>query len=365
MSSFSDTPLGDELHRELRALARPEQLRHFRDGEIIFSAGDTGDGFYLVESGLVQITTVVGDGESRVLATIAVSDFFGEMAVLDDAPRSATARAEGPTAAFFFHRAELLRLLERSPRLALDIVREFSARMRRINRKYEDDVLQAERLAAVGRFAQSIVHDFKNPLQVISFAGELVGGEQTAPALRAKAGHRIRRQVDRMSNMLTELIEFTKPAGPRPLLQRVDFAAFLAPLAGEIRQELADRSVRLELPAPPPALAVLAQPPRLSRLLYNLVNNAADALGGGGTIFLRFTAGARELRIEVEDTGPGIAPAIAATLFQPFATHGKAHGSGLGLSICKKIVTDQGGRLWVESPPGRGATFCFTLQRAE
>src|SRR5207253_3861631 len=102
-------------------------------------------------------------------------------------------------------------------------------------------------------------------------------------------------------------------------------------------------------------------PRRLSRLFYNLLNNAIEAMPEGGKIFLRFTPGPRELRVDVRDTDEGIAPAIAQTLFQPFATHGKPHGTGLGLTICKKIVEDHGGEIWAKSERGKGATFLFTL----
>jgi signal transduction histidine kinase len=81
----------------------------------------------------------------------------------------------------------------------------------------------------------------------------------------------------------------------------------------------------------------------------------------GGKIILRFFVSGSELAIEVEDTGRGIAPEIAQTLFQPFATHGKVRGTGLGLTICKRIVEDHGGKITAHSAPGKGATFRFTL----
>jgi signal transduction histidine kinase len=360
-------PLPDEerfvsaLNEELRALGRTGHVRRFRTGETIFSAGDVGDGFYLVDTGRVQISAVVGNGQSRVLATIGAGDFFGEMAILDDAPRSATARAEEDTEAFFLSRDEFLRLIEHRPQFALKLIREFSSRMRALNQKYADEILQAERLAVIGRFARTIVHDFKNPLQVIGLAAELACSDYTAPPMRHKAQNRIAQQVERMTNMLQELIEFTKPTGQRPALTPVNFARYMNPLAEEIRQEISQRGVKLELGNPPPELEVCVQPQRLSRLFYNLLNNAVDEMPDGGTIFLRFAAEGGELRVEVEDTGRGIAPEIAQTLFVPFATHGKAHGTGLGLTICKKIVEDHGGRIWAHSEPGRGATFCFTL----
>lgn len=359
--STSETRFVGALNDELRALGRTGHIRRFNDGEVIFSAGDAGDGFYLLETGRVKISAVVGNGQTLTLAMIGPGDFFGEMAVLDDAPRSATAMAEGVTEAYFLSRGDLLNLLERRPQFALNLIREFSLRMRALNQKYTDEIVQAERLAVVGRFAGTIVHDFKNPLTIIGLAAELACSDTTAPPLRHRAADRIARQVERMTNMLQELIEFTKPSGHKPFLQPVNFATYMTPLADEIRQEIAERGVKLELANPPPTVEVLVNPQRLSRLFYNLLNNAVDEMSDGGKIFIRFAVANGEIRVEVEDTGKGIAPEIAQSLFQPFATHGKAHGTGLGLTICKKIVEDHGGKIWAMSAPNRGATFCFTV----
>jgi signal transduction histidine kinase len=362
-TSFGN-PFAGVLREELYALEPEGHVRNFPAGQVIFSAGDPGDGFYVVETGRVQISAVVAGSDSRVLASIGAGDFFGEMAVIDDAPRSATATAEIDTHALFLGRDKLLQLLERKPRLALNIIREFSARMRTLNKRYLEEIVQAERLAVIGRFAGTIVHDFKNPLTIIGLAGELACSEDTSPPMRAKAQDKIARQVERMTNMLQELIEFARPSGQTPALRTLDFARYMTPLADEIRQEIADRGVKLELAGPAPNVAVRIQPQRLSRLFYNLLNNAVDEMPQGGTIFLRFITSPDEVRIEVEDTGRGIAPEIAETLFQPFATHGKPHGTGLGLSICKRIVEDHGGRIGAASEPGRGATFSFTLPLA-
>ncbi len=349
------------LRAELDTLHRAGQARTFQAGEIIFSAGDPGDGFYVIESGRVQIIATVSATEPRVLATISDGDFFGEMAVLDDAPRSATAKAETDTRATFVSRSVLLQLLERRPGLALSLIREFSNRIRALNRKYVDEIIQAERLAVIGRFAATIVHDFKNPLTIIGLAAELACSDDTSAPLRIKAQDKIARQVGRMTNMLQELIDFTRPTGQRPALRGVNFARYMNPLAAEIRAEIADRGVKLVMSESPPDVDVRLDPPRLSRVFYNLLNNAVEAMPEGGKIFLRFAIEKDELRVEVEDTGPGIPAAIASSLFEPFTTHGKSHGTGLGLTICKKIVQDHGGKIWASGKPGHGAAFSFTL----
>lgn len=361
MSEPGANSLGALLAGTQESFADTGRTRKFLAGEVLFSAGEPGDGFYVIESGRVQISAPVVGGE-RLLATLGPGDSVGEMAVLDDAPRSATARAETDTEARHMRRDELLQILEKQPSLALGLIREFSNRMRALNSKYVEEVVQAERLAIVGRFAATIVHDFKNPLTVIGLAAELACSDFTTPPMRQKAQNRIAQQVERMTNMLQELIEFTKPSGQRPLLRTVNFTRYMIPLAEEIRHEIAERGVTLVLDAPPPEVDVQIQPQRLSRLFYNLLNNAVDEMPDGGKIFLRFERTAEELRVEVEDTGRGIAPEIAASLFAPFATHGKAHGTGLGLTICRKIAEDHGGKIWAAaSQPGKGATFCFTL----
>lgn len=349
------------LREELSESECAAHLRQFRAGDTIFAAGDAGDGLYVIESGRVQIAAMVDRTESRPLATIGPGDFFGEMAVLDDAPRSATAIAEADTQAFYLSRGELLELLKRHPGLALTLIREFSARMRAVNKKYLDEIIQGERLAVVGRSAHTIVHDFKNPLIVIGLAAEVAGGASTPPIVRQKARDSISRQVDRMTQMLNELIEFARPTGRQPAMSVVVFGPYLNGLITEIRAEIAPRRVTLELANPPPEIEVSIEPNRLARVFYNLVNNAVEAMPRGGQITLQFKVGAGELQVDLRDTGSGIAPEIAKKLFEPFATHGKAQGTGLGLSICKRIVEDHGGRIWAESEADKGATFSFTL----
>jgi len=346
---------------EWQTLESHGEQRDFAAGKVIFSAGDPGNGLYVVQSGQVKISAIVGANEPRTLALIGPGDSFGEMSVIDDAPRSATATAESDTTTLFLGREAFLQILGDRPPLALNLIREFSARMRALNQKYSDEIIEAERLAAIGRFAGTIVHDFKNPLTVISIATELACSEGSPPSLRKMAQDRIERQVKRMTNMLQELILFTQPSGHQPRLEATRFPTFMRPLIEDISQDISPRNVTLLTVNPPPDVDVRIAPLRLERLIQNLVSNAVSEMKDGGKIFLRFAVSPTELQIELEDTGKGIAPEIAPSLFKPFATFGKPHGTGLGLSICKRIAEDHGGKIWVKSGPGHGAIFAFTL----
>jgi signal transduction histidine kinase len=353
------------LAEELQALEQTAQIRSFKSGQTIFTEGDPGDGLYVMIEGVVQISAFVNQQERRVLSRVGAGDFFGEMAVLDSEPRSATAIADKDTKVYFISRDDLLSILEHSPQLAIGLVRQISLRMREVNRNYIQEVLQAERLTLVGRFARSIVHDFKNPLNIIGLAGELASMEKATPEMRATAQKRIQRQVTRLSNMINELLEFTRGTQSNIVLGQADFAGFVRPLLEEIQPEIAEKSVTLACVNDPPSIGVLIDPKRLPHVFYNLIQNAAHAMPSGGKVLFRFSVNDKEMVTEVEDTGKGIAPEIANRLFEPFATYGKAQGTGLGLSICKKIIEDHRGKISAHSEPGRGAIFTFTLPLAK
>jgi two-component system NtrC family sensor kinase len=353
-------PLFRLLNRnELQALRFITQERQYAAGQEIFREGAPGDGVYFVKSGLVEISA--GPGERHVFSRLGPGEVFGEMAVIEHRPRSATASAAAATEVFFLPRGEMLTFIEHSPALAFALLQQISHRLREFNQLHLQELVQAETLAVIGRFAQGIVHDLKNPLSIISLSSEMFDLPGVSPELRAKAQFRIRKQVERISNMVSDILIFTQGARKDAELKPGDYRAFVLALAGDLRAEAELKSARIEMENAPPALPVRFDPRRLSRVFFNFVHNATDAMLDGGTIFLRFQCNDKEILTEIEDTGPGIAAELAGQLFQPFTTHGKAHGTGLGLSICKKIVEDHGGTIAVRSEAGRGAIFSFTL----
>jgi signal transduction histidine kinase len=283
------------------------------------------------------------------------------MAVLDDQPRSASAVAEVESEIWEVSRDELLRVLERSPQVAVSLLRAFSQRLREFDRQYVHELLQAERLSLVGRFTRSILHDIKGPLSVIAMASELATLPNATDQNRKTAAERIRKQVDRISNMINELIEFTRGSRSTTIMASLDYPAYVAQLIEEIRPELALRRVEITGVDLPSGLRVRFDPRRIAHVFMNLIHNASDAMSAGGKITIRIHAEGDEVFTEIRDTGPGIPPEIADRLFEPFVTFGKTRGTGLGLSICKRVVQDHRGRISVVSEPGKGAAFTFVL----
>lgn len=351
-------PLLRHLNRaELQALRVIAQERSFAAGQEIFREGAPGDGVYFVKSGLVEIS---GGSERRVFSRLGPGEFFGEMAVIELQPRSAAASAAENTEVYFLPRGEMLTFIQHSPALAFALLQQISHRLREFNQLHVREIVEAERLAVIGNFARGIIHDLKNPLSIINLTSEMLANPGLNPATRAQLPARIQRQVVRINDLVTDILVFTenrKRANSKP----GDLRQFVLELVAELQSELAEKSIRLVLESEPPAGLVPFDARQLGRVFHNLIHNAVDFLDGGGKIFLRFKTGPGEIVVEIEDTGPGIAPEIADKLFQPFATHGKTHGTGLGLTICKKIIEDHGGKISARNESGHGAIFSFTL----
>ena len=364
MSHFRDSKLFTGLpEHEFNALERSIKSETYSAGQIIFAEGDRGNGLYLVQDGEVLISAMVNDQQRRALTRFGPGEFFGEMAVVDNEPRSATATAEQESHLCFIPRETMLGLLNTSPILAVNLVREFSLRLREFNRHYIREVLDTERLALVGRFARAIVHDFKNPLNVIGLAADMAREESSTPEMRQRAALRIRRHVERLSSMINELLEFTRGSQSTAVLAEVNYRTFATRMIDELRLEVGAGPVSLVVENEPPDISLLIDPNRLSHVFSNLAANAVDAMPGGGRVIFRFEARPHEVVTEIEDTGEGLAPEIVPRLFSAFATYGKAQGTGLGLSICRKIVEDHRGRIEARIESGRGAIFSFALPR--
>jgi len=348
---------------DLTALEKIATERRFDPGQEIFKEGDVGDGLYCLKEGLVEISGNMEENSRQVFSRIKIGDIFGEMAVFEDKPRSASAVARNRSVVYFVGRDQMLELVSHSPALAMLILREISNRLREFNGQYLRDVLQAERLAVIGRFARSIIHDLKNPLNIIGLTAEVVNAPAVSATIRDQAANTIRKQVDRINDLVGEILDFTQGSQSAVVLAPTSYRWFLQKLLAELQPEAELKSTMIELENEPPDVPLLMDPRRLRRVFCNLVSNATDAMPQGGKITMRFALSPKELVTEIQDSGPGIAPQISGQLFEAFVTHGKENGTGLGLSISKRIIEDHHGWISARNAADKGAIFAFGLPR--
>ena len=346
--------------RQLQAVAAEKSLG---DGDLIFKEGDPGDGLYMVKSGTVEISVEVQNGNRQVLSALPPGEIFGEMAVVDEQPRSACASARGDTTVYFVPRGPFHELIRQFPEAAILMMQEISRRLREFNRHYLREVLQAERMAVVGRFASAIVHDLKNPLTIISIASDTACSESSTPEIRKVSRGRMEKQIERITYLVNDILDFTKGTSTDMAFLYIDYAAYIKSLVQEFQPELDVKRVSIDFENPPPPIKIPINPRRLGRVFYNLIGNAVDAMPGGGNISLTFSANDSEVLTEIRDNGNGIPAEIIDKIFDAFVTYGKVKGTGLGLSICRRIVEEHGGKISARNHPKGGAAFQFSLPR--
>jgi signal transduction histidine kinase len=350
---------------ELQALREIARERTFPAGTRIFTENDPGDGVYVIRDGQVEIAHLVGERALCVFSKFGPGEIFGEMAVIDDLPRSATTTAVIETKVYFIPRAEMVALLRRSPVLSFKLLQETTRRLRDFNQHHLREIIQAERLSTVGNFARSIVNDLKTPLTVINMATEIMSGDKASPDMRRESYARVRRQVSAINELVSDILDFTQSARVQAPPPVINYREFVDSFFTELRAEAALRTASLALENEPPEIKLAIDPRRLRRVFLNLINNAVDMVPDNARIVLRFHHVENEVVTEVQDNGPGIAPQIADKLFQAFVTFGKERGTGLGLSICKKIIEENGGRISARNAPAGGAIFSFVLPVAK
>jgi two-component system sensor histidine kinase HydH len=225
-------------------------------------------------------------------------------------------------------------------------------------RRLQDEVRRQEKLAAIGGLAAGVAHEIRNPLSSIKALATFFAGQFDPGSEGREAADVMAQEVDRLNRAITELLEFARPTDVK--LKKTDMKFLVERSLQLVRQDAADRDVRVETIIGEDLCPAWVDPDRFSQCLLNLHLNAIEAMEKGGTLTVGCrTIRGRHLEITVADTGPGIAPEHRKQIFDPYFTT-KPKGTGLGLAIVHKIVEAHEGRLLLESSAGRGS--CFTLR---
>lgn len=214
----------------------------------------------------------------------------------------------------------------------------------------EAAVQRAETLAAMGRMAAAIAHEIRNPLGIIRGTATRLKKLYDHPERRDEKFDYIEEEVDRLSAVLDGYLGFARDEPAR--LAPLDLAPLVQHTLRLMQPELdgAQVSLTVDLPAP---CRVNGDPQRLRQLLMNLILNAVQAMAGGGSLRVQLSTDASWARLVVDDTGPGIPPALRQRVFEPFFTS-REKGSGLGLAIVRRIVDEHGGEICLGEAVGGG-----------
>jgi signal transduction histidine kinase len=354
-------PFFKQMDREsVETLTRSALIQKLPRGTVIFEEGDISDSIYLVLEGTIGFGKKVLNRGHIGISQSKKGEFFGEIGVLTNDRRALRATAKTDCVIACVPGAALINYLRRMPGPVQGLMQSIIAHLEGTTRQFVDDRVHQEKMALIGNMTNTIIHDFKNPFCLISLSAQLLRQRHRDDESQ-KLCQNIERQVDRMVSMVTELAEFSR--GEHSI---VKVKLRLKDLCDEFRSlnNFYFSSTKVTVSMDVPDVVILGAKPKLFRVLQNLIGNAIEAFGDEeGKVGITGSVSHADnlVKLHIEDNAGGIPEPIRDRLFEPFVSHGKREGTGLGTAIARSIVEAHGGTISFRTETGRGTIFTIEL----
>ncbi len=360
---------------ELESIHLASHEACFQPGEVIFREGAEADRFYIVLAGAVEVWK-----GNDLLAVHTAGHLFGEMALIDELPRSATVIARETTRLAYIGRADFQQIIRRNSQVAISIIRSVSDMVRTSNehfleslrarnleleranqalREAQEELLRKERLSTLGKFSSLILHDIRNPISVLRSLAELILLAIDDRERVQRNARKIIAESDRLNQLASELLDYSRgDIRLNPAIVRL--GEFFDRLRETVQERFQARGIGIRLDIEFPGPAILDEN-RLFRVFLNLADNAWKAMPKGGELRIRVWKDGGTLRAEVSDTGVGMTPEVQEKIFTPFFSSSEMGGTGLGMAIVKSIIEAHHGTVTFSSELNKGTTFRLCL----
>lgn len=238
------------------------------------------------------------------------------------------------------------------------MVRQLRESRDEIQRLHQTQMSRAEHLATMGELAAGLAHEIRNPLAGIAGVIEIIGRDLPASSPARAVVKEVRQEVMQINRIVSDLLECARPKPPETRLS--DLHATVEHAVMFARQQALSKAIDVEFHHDPLPLEVEHDSNQVNQVLLNLLLNSIQSIDHRGKITVTVERHSQLAAISVADTGRGIAPEHLPHIFRPFYTT-KGNGTGLGLSLARRIVEEHGGRMEVSSTLGHGSTFIVFL----
>ncbi len=379
----------DELHE----IAKLTHLREFPADFVLCREGAFEDVFYIMAEGQAVIAKKISDMEGeRILRNAGPGDFVGEMALIQNAPRAATVRTVTDCRVLEMGKADFEAMLQRSPRLALSIIRTTLDRMRANDQMSIHDLQHTNKvLRLLDRnkleFIQVAAHELRTPLTVLKGNASVMKSMpqiKENPAL-AEVLDGILRGADRMHEIVNMMLDITRIDSDtlRIVPSLVPIKSVINDTVHDFDRGIKERNLTVSIEHAPDTPNIHADPTLIQKAMHHVIMNAIKYTPDGGSITIRSRLVSLEreqpgVEISVQDKGIGLDSEHRELIFEKFYQVGsvglhssgrtafKGGGPGLGLAIARGVVRAHGGKIWVESLGHDevnfpGSTFYLTL----
>ena len=366
---------------ETTELITNSQVHAYAPGTALCKENTVEDTFYIILEGEAEVTKVINRKEVRLLKTLRSGDFFGEMALIHNAPRAATVTAKTHLVALELNKEAFDRVLKNSSTMAMTMVREISNRLRTNDEMAVEDLrLRASELAEAYQqlaeqelkrrdFLTNIAHELRTPLMAASGFLQALQKGMVPKKDTEKTIDTVARNVNRITTLVNDILFLQEMDLVLPDFQPVDLEKLASKVIKEHRKNAKDHGVKLHLDAERRLPTVSGDAESLERALSGLVDNAIKFSPRGGDVDIRIRSQLGLASLSVRDHGIGISAIDQPRIFDRFHHLEEKDGAlfegiGLGLSITRQVIKQHDGELEVESQEGVGSVFTMKLKTA-
>ncbi|MEW6178485.1 MAG: ATP-binding protein [Chloroflexota bacterium] len=369
------------LEDELKTMLFAGSIKTCPQGTKLTIEGAYETTFYILLDGEVQVSKKFNENEDRILKYLYPGDFFGEMAIIHDAPRAATITALTDVEVLEMEREAFVNLLQTNSRLLLAMVREVSRRLRENDeiaiadlRKKAAELSEAyQRLsqqdAARRQFLTTIAHELRTPLMAANgFMQMILTGKLQGEALQT-ALQTVARNLREITSLTNDILFLQEMELILPEFQETDLSQIILEVVESYRQAAQQQGVVLDVKLAPEMIPVRGDAKSLSRALAAVLDNAIKFSPQGGEVQVSLKLAGDFAEIEVKDRGVGIPAEALPFIFDRFFHLDEVNGhlfrgAGLGLSIARQVIEQHGGEIAVQSRLGEGSIFTLRLKRS-
>jgi signal transduction histidine kinase len=359
---LEDHPFICSISENRRATIIDEiEILDLSDHETIFTEESAPDALFLILKGSVTFTKEKLDGSLQHVSQSGEGSFFGEVGVFTGELRALGAISNGNCQIARVSDATVKKIIEDAEPVRR-ILESVIHHLKSTTDHYMDEIMRTEKLTLVGTMVSSLLHDFKNPFSIISLGSKLISQRNQDDAKTQRICENMETQIRRMVNMANDLAAFARGDS------QIEIAHVSLDKLFQNFQELntpfyKDQSVELVMQGN--GCSLQGDASKLHRVLQNLISNSIDALHSAeieGMVNVEAIETDTVVTLTIKDNGPGIPLGIRDQLFEPFVTHGKTDGTGLGTAIVKSIVEAHHGEIEFETS-AQGTSFTIRLPR--
>lgn len=364
---------------EIEELINRSQVRNYAKGIALTREGEIESKFYILLDGRVNVSKTINNTEQRNLKELEAGDFFGEMALIHNAPRAASVTALEPVTVLEIDREDFDRVLRHSSSVAMAMVREISSRLRENDEMAIEDLqMRASELAqayqklaeqelARREFLTNVAHELRTPLMAASGFLQLIQQGLITPEKMPGAINTIARNIGQIITLVNNILFLQEMDLILPKFQPVDMGLIAREVVNSYQEKAAANLVMLNLEVAPQLPSTSGDPKTLERALAALADNAIKFSPNGGQVTVSVHESDGTVVVDVIDNGIGIEKERISRIFDRFyhleqSGDNLFDGIGLGLAITQQVIKQHNGRLTVESEPGKGSTFSIHLK---